>query len=217
MIISITSLKGGVGKSTITQNLAVCFAHSKYKVCIVDVDTNQSALKWSGFRDEGMPAVPVYALKDGLELSKNVKHLNESHEIVLIDGTPSLSQVTSKIILLADLLIIPILPSPLDIWATTEQFLERYQNAQLEKEKEIPARFLINQNQTTNLSKEVGEILSQTGIPVFKSSLKNRIAYREAVIKGLGVFEYRDEKAKTEMVSLFKEVKSIIGKIGKRK
>ncbi|WP_461137387.1 nucleotide-binding protein, partial [Spirosoma terrae] len=55
MIISVTSLKGGVGKSTIAQNLAVCFAHSKYTVCIVDVDTNQSALRWSGLRDEDLP------------------------------------------------------------------------------------------------------------------------------------------------------------------
>ena len=205
-----------MGKSTIAQNLAVCFAHSKYTVCIVDVDTNQSALRWSGLRDEELPAVPVYGLTDGMELSKNIKHLNQSHEIVIIDGTPSLSQVTSKIILLADLLIIPILPSGLDIWAT-EKFIERYRDAEVQKEEVIPAYFLINQNQTTNLSREVKEVLETTGIPVFTNSLKNRIAYREAVIKGLGVFEYKDEKAKTEMVELFKEVKIGIKKITKEK
>ncbi|NDU99228.1 ParA family partition ATPase [Spirosoma terrae] len=214
MIISVTSLKGGVGKSTIAQNLAVCFAHSKYTVCIVDVDTNQSALRWSGLRDEDLPAVPVYGLTDGMELSKNIKHLNQNHEIVIIDGTPSLSQVTSKIILLADLLIIPILPSGLDIWAT-EKFIDRYRDAEQQKEETIPAYFLINQNQTTNLSKEVKEVLEATGISVFNSSLRNRIAYREAVIKGLGVFEFKDEKAKAEMVELFKEVKNAIKKINK--
>lgn len=154
MIISVTSLKGGVGKSTIAQNLAVLFAHDKYKVCVVDVDTNQSALRWSSFRDEELPAVPVYGLNDGMELAKNVKHLNQSYEVVIIDGTPSLSQVTSKIIVLADFLIIPILPSGLDIWAT-EKFIERYRDAEQQKEVAIPAYFLINQNQTTNLSKDV--------------------------------------------------------------
>ncbi|MFD2937820.1 ParA family partition ATPase [Spirosoma flavum] len=216
MIISVTSLKGGVGKSTIAQNLAVCFAHSKYSVCIVDVDTNQSALRWSGLRDEDLPAVPVYGLTDGMELSKNIKHLNQSHEIVIIDGTPSLSQVTSKIILLADLLIIPILPSGLDIWAT-EKFIERYRDAEQQKEETIPAYFLINQDQTTNLSREVKEVLETTGISVFNSSLRNRIAYREAVIKGVGVFEYKDEKAKAEMVELFKDVKNAIKEINKGK
>jgi chromosome partitioning protein len=216
MIISVTSLKGGVGKSTVAQNLAVCFAHSQYSVCIVDVDTNQSALRWSGLRDEELPAVPVYGLTDGMELSKNIKHLNQSHEIVIIDGTPSLSQVTSKIILLADLLIIPILPSGLDIWAT-EKFIDRYRDAEQQKEETIPAYFLINQNQTTNLSREVKEVLEATGISVFNSSLRNRIAYREAVIKGLGVFEYKDEKAKAEMIELFKDVKNAIKKINKSK
>lgn len=209
MIISVTSLKGGVGKSTTAINLAVCFAHSEYKVSIVDVDANQSALRWSGLRDDSLPAVPVYSLTDGMELSKNVKHLNQTHEIVIIDGTPSLSQVTSKIILLADLLIIPILPSGLDIWAT-EKFLERYRDAEQQQEKHIPARFLINQNQTTNLSREVKEVLEQTNIPVFGSTLKSRIAYREAVIKGLGVYEYKDEKARVEIAELFKELKTII-------
>ncbi|MGG7666579.1 ParA family partition ATPase [Dyadobacter sp. BHUBP1] len=216
MIISITSLKGGVGKSTIAQNLAVCFAHTKYKVCIVDVDTNQSSLRWSGLRDEALPGVPVYVLNDGVELSKNVKHLNDSHEVVIIDGTPSLSQVTSKIIVLADLVIIPIQPSGLDIWAT-EKFLERYKDAEVQKESPIPAQFLINQNQSTNLSREVKDVLEQTEIPVFKSSLRTRIAYREAVIKGLGVFEYKDEKAKQEIADLFKELQTIIRKLNKRK
>ncbi len=216
MIISVTSLKGGVGKSTIAQNLAVLFAHDKYKVCVVDVDTNQSALRWSSFRDEELPAVPVYGLNDGMELAKNVKHLNQSYEVVIIDGTPSLSQVTSKIIVLADFLIIPILPSGLDIWAT-EKFIERYRDAEQQKEVAIPAYFLINQNQTTNLSKDVKEVLEGTGIELFKTSLRNRIAYREAVIKGLGVYEYKDDKAKAEMIEFFKEVKNIIKKLNKGK
>ncbi|PQA53414.1 ParA family partition ATPase [Siphonobacter curvatus] len=206
MVISITSLKGGVGKSTISQNLAACFAHAGYKVCIVDVDTNQSAIRWSGLRSEEYPGIPVVGMPDGIELSKNVKHLAKDYEIVLIDGTPSLNKVTSKIILLADVLLIPILPSGLDIWAT-EQFLERYQDAVNEKESAIPAYFILNQFQPqTNLAKEVREVLEDTSIAVFKTALGNRTAYREAVIKGIGVIEYKDPKAKNEMVALYNEL-----------
>lgn len=206
MVISVTSLKGGVGKSTISQNLAVCFAHAGYKVCIVDVDTNQSAIRWSGLRSEDYPAIPVVGMPDGIELSKNVKHLARDYEIVLIDGTPSLNKVTSKIILLADVLLIPILPSGLDIWAT-EQFLERYQDAINEKESAIPAYFVLNQFQPqTNLAKEVREVLEDTNISVFKTTLGNRTAYREAVIKGVGVIEYKDPKAKNELVALYNEL-----------
>ena len=210
MILSVTSLKGGVGKSTISQNLAVCFAHAGYKVCIFDVDTNQSAIHWSGLRPDDAPAIPVFGQPDGIELSKNVKVISKDYEIVIIDGTPSLNKVTSKIIMLADLLLIPILASGLDMWAT-KQFLERYQDAVEQKERVIPAYFLLNQyQQNTNLAKEVKEVLEETEIPVLETNLKSRTAYREAVIKGLGVVEYKDEKAKAETVALFNELTKII-------
>lgn len=213
MIISVTSLKGGVGKSTISQNLAVCFGHTGYKVCIVDVDTNQSTIRWSGLRPDDVPGIPVFGQPDGIELSKNAKLLSKDYEIIIIDGTPSLNKVTSKIIILADLLLIPILPSGLDVWAT-EQFLERYHDAETEREEKIPAYFIMNQYQpNTNLSKEVREALEETEITVMESALKSRTAYREAVIKGLGVIEYKDEKAKAETVALFNEITQIIKKL----
>ena len=217
MIISVTSLKGGVGKSTVAQNLAVCFSHSKYKVCIVDSDTNQSAIRWSGLRDETKPKVPVFGLPDGSSLAANIRALNIDYDIVLIDGTPSLSKLTSKIILLADLLIIPILPSGLDVWAT-EQFIERYNDACEQKESKIPAYFLLNRfKPNTNFSKEVREVLPETGIPVLSNVLKDRVAYTEAVVQGSGVFEYKDDKAKDEIANLYNEIISIIKDLTKNK
>ena len=212
MIISITSLKGGVGKSTITQNLAVCFAQSGYKVCIADADTNQSALRWSSLRDADLPPVPAFGTPEKT-LSSNIKQLNADYEIVLIDGTPSLDRVTSRIILLADIVLVPILPSGLDIWAT-EQFLERLADAWAQKESgEIPAYFILNQFQSNfNLNKEFKEVLNETEIPVLESMLRPRVAYREAVIKGLGVYEFKDEKAKSEFIALYNEILGIITK-----
>ena len=209
MIISVTSLKGGVGKSTIAQNLAVCFAHMGYKVCIADADTNQSSLRWSTLRDDSLPKVGVFGLPDGKMLSSNIKHLNEDYEIVIIDGTPSLSKVTSKILLLGDVIIIPILPSGLDIWAT-EQFIERYEDAKEQKEHDIPAYFLLNQfNARLNLNKEVQDVIEDLSIPPLKSALKNRVAYRQAVIEGVGVYEYKDDKAKVEIIKLANEIQDI--------
>lgn len=209
MIISVTSLKGGVGKSTITQNLAVCFAQSGYKVCIADADANQSALRWSSLRDETLPAVPAFGTPEKT-LSTNIKQLAKDYEIVLIDGTPTLDRITSKIIVLADLLLVPILPSGLDIWAT-EQFLQRYEDAQVEKESPIPARFILNRYKpNTNMSKEVKEVLHDTPIGVCEATLKDRTVYAEAVIKGVGVYEYKDEKAKAEMIELYNEVFAIM-------
>lgn len=218
MIISISTLKGGVGKSTITQNLAVCLAESGYDVCIVDADTNQSAMQWFEIReqerqtDEAIIEIPVFSQTDGAELIKTVKELNDKYSIILIDGTPSLDKLSSKIILLADILIIPIVPSVLDVWASVK-FLGRYEESQAQKGKQIPAYILVNQNQNTNLAKEVKEALESINIPVLKSTLKNRTAYREAVVKGRGVYEWRDAKAKAEMVTLTNEISKIFKKL----
>lgn len=213
MIISVTSLKGGVGKSTIAQNLAVCFAHNGYKVCLIDTDENQSSLQWSGLRSEEQPQIPVFGLPDGKTLTKNIKPLNEDYEIVIIDGTPSLSQLTSKIILLGDIVLTPILPGGLDVWAT-EKFIGRYDDAQTLKGEEIPAYFVLNQyDKNQILDKEVREILTQWTITPLESTLKSRVAYREAVIQGLGVFEYKDKKAKEEIVLLYNELKNVIAQL----
>ena len=214
MIISITSLKGGVGKSTITQNLAVTFAHIGHKVCIVDADTNQSSMKWAGLREENMPNIMVSGQQDDVALLKNVKLLNQDYDIVLIDGTPSLSKTTSKILLLADLVIIPILPSGLDFWAT-ELFLERFEEAKALREQTIPAYFLLNQHdERYTLGREAREALSAfEGIGVFDNFLKSRTAYRKAVIEGMGVYEFTDPKAKEEMVNLTNEIQGVLGEL----
>ena len=207
MIISVSSLKGGVGKSTIAQNLAVCFAHNGYRVCIADADTNQSSLRWSSLRSEDLPTVPAFGTPEKT-LSANIKQLATDYEVVIIDGTPSLDRITSKIILLADILIVPILPSGLDIWAT-EQFLERYEDAKIEKEKEIPAFMILNQYQANiTFNKEIKEALGETSIQLLDNSIRPRTAYREVIIQGKGVIEYKDEKAKNEFLSLYNEIVS---------
>lgn len=209
MIISVTSLKGGVGKSTIAQNLAVCMAHNGYKVCIADADTNQSSLRWSSLRSDELPTIPAFGTPEKT-LSANIKQLAIDYEIVIIDGTPTLDKITSKIILLADLLLVPILPSGLDIWAT-EQFLERYEDAKIEKEKEIPAFMILNQYQSNiTFNREVKEALTETSIQLFDSTLRPRTAYREVIIQGKGVLEYKDEKAKAEFLDLYNEVINVM-------
>jgi chromosome partitioning protein len=205
MIISITSLKGGVGKSTIAQNIAVCLAHNGYKVCIADADTNQSSLRWSSLRSESLPAIPAFGVPERT-LAANIKQLAKDYEVVVIDGTPSIDRVSSKIILLADLLLIPMLPSGLDIWAT-ELFLERYEDAKVEKEKDIPAYMIMNQySDRLNFNKEVKEAVSEMGVELFESSLFSRVDYQEVIVRGLGVIEYKDEKAKSEMLKLYDEL-----------
>ncbi|MEA3446618.1 MAG: AAA family ATPase [Bacteroidota bacterium] len=209
MIISVVSLKGGTGKSTISQNLAVCYAHMGYKVTIVDTDANGSTVRWSGLRQDDLPTITVLALNDGNALRKNVKLLHKDCDILIIDGTPALSELASTTLLLADIALIPIKPGPLDIWAT-EKFLEKYENVRTLNDG-LSAYFVLNQYIfRSNLGKEVAEVLEEMPIPLLKTILHLRVAFSECISGGMGAFEYKDPKAIDEAVSLSNEVLEII-------
>lgn len=75
-----------------------------YKVAIVDTDTNQNSLAWYGARDENLPNLTVVGLTESDALSKSVENLHQDFEIILIDGTPNLSTMTTRIILTNDIL-----------------------------------------------------------------------------------------------------------------
>lgn len=211
MIISVTSLKGGVGKSTIVQNLSVCFAHMGYRVAVVDTDTNASSVHWSGIRSDEHPSIMVFGISDSNALRKNIQKIQNDYDIILIDGTPSLSRLVSTIILLGDIVLIPIRPSGLDLWAT-EKFIEKYEQAKTLKE-DVKAFFVLNQyDAKININKETKDVLDELEIKVLKTTIKSRIAYVEAVVQGIGVYEYRDRKAKKEMTNLTKEILDILTK-----
>lgn len=208
MKIGITNLKGGVGKTTVAQNLAVCFAHMGFKTCIVDTDENQNSLVWSGVRSSDYPDITVVGVTDINALSKNVEKLHKDYDIIIIDGTPSLSEMATGIIISSDILIIPILPSAHDYRAMTP-FFKRYEQAKILK-GEIPAYFLINQySSTANVYKRMKEVIEGFKISVLKTVLGKRAAYVETAIDGKGVYESTDMKAKGEIINLTNEILNI--------
>lgn len=213
MIISVTNLKGGVGKSTVTQNIAVAFAHKKLKVCIVDTDFElQTSTKWGQERTDDLLPIKVIPVRND-ELSKTVVGIKKDFDIILIDGTPALFELSTRAIILSDLVIMPILPSIADIW-TLEKFIKGFDEARLAKESmgaTVEAYILLNKySESLTLDREVIEVLKGFDINVLNSRLFNRIAYREAMPQGRGVIEGRDKKASTEIQNLVTELSDIL-------
>jgi len=209
MKIGVTNLKGGVGKTTLSINLAVCFAHMGYKVCIVDTDINQTSFKWFGVREEGLPKVLVLGATDAKALNKAVDQLYLDHDIIIIDGTPSLSEMTTRIILSSDFLIIPIRPGAHD-FRTMEEFFMRY-NAIKEIKGEVPAYFLLNEfSERINAHRTVKDTLAlHYSFPLLNTMIKSRTVYSESGLMGTGVYEHNDNLAKGEMINLTNELLAI--------
>ncbi len=209
MIIGITNLKGGVGKSTITQNLAVSFAHRGYKVCILDTDMGQrSSMKWAAQRDETALSIPVLGTEAD-NVIRDAKEQEKHYDIVLIDGSPQLELAQIKTLTASDLVIVPVSPSALDIWSM-QHFLGKYEQVKAAKGDSIQGVILLNKfSGRARLDKEVTEALATMGVRVLLSKIADRVAYREAPVSGAGVTELKNEKAREEIAQLTTELEAM--------
>ena len=212
MIIAVTNLKGGVGKTTIATNLAVSFAHQNYEVCIVDTDLGQqSSMEWSGNRDENRVSVPVFGVSIK-QLNKEVEALRQRFDIVVIDGTPQLSELADRTILASDFLVVPLMPSIYD-FRGFENFIERFEQIRGLKEANggsVHALVVLNRVvPKTKVSGEIKDAVKEYDVRLLKSRLCNRVAYADSATDGLGVIEYKDAKAKKEIQKLTEELLKI--------
>jgi chromosome partitioning protein len=213
MVIAITNLKGGVGKSMVSQNLAVALAADGQRVCIADTDEEQqNSLKWHTNRGDRLPKIDVFFIHPD-KVTEQILALNKQYDAVVIDGTPSIKELTTRIIILSDFIFVPILPSISDVWAL-ENFLGRFREAKLTKENlggRVGAALILNRyNDKTNLDKEVQEAIKGFEIPLLENKISNLVAYREATVQGIGVIENKEGKSKEEFLRLYAEIKSFI-------
>ena len=212
-ILAISNLKGGVGKSTIAQNIAAQFAQNGVKVCIADTDTEQkTSARWATLRDSSLVAIPVFTINPD-KVSQEILGLKQKYDLVIVDGTPALTELTTRIIILSDLVIVPILPGGGDIWAL-ENFLERYQEAKITKESyggRVNVAVVVNRySDRTTLDREVVNAIQDFGVTILETKLANRVSYREATIQGISVHDTKDEKAKQEIAELTAEIEKLM-------
>lgn len=216
MIISSVSYKGGVGKSTIAQNLAVLFAKAGHKVVVIDSDESAATSRWAAARAEKEidPFIQVVPKLDPRDIIPSIKRLYEDNDIILIDGPPSLFPIVSKILLVSHLILVPVTPKGgSDIWVT-ETFIERYEEVKQTSDQVGEAFFVLNMyKDNVNLHKAFAEALDENednfGVKLLSSILHERVAFGEANSQGLGVVEYTDPKAKAEIESLYSEIINI--------
>lgn len=212
-VIVVAGRKGGVGKSTIAGNLTAEFFAMGHTVAAIDADPQHSLAAWAE-QGEGMLSKCVQKVKRGPEeLRARIRAAREETDIVFVDTPPGILEVAYQAMLLADLVLLPSGPSPLDLFPLKEAMgLALKARAERRSKKPrirfVPSKVLLN----TNLGRSLSSSLEELGKKVLPG-IGQRVVVAEAVMSGLTVREFAPgSPAQEEFAKLARAVNKIVGR-----
>jgi chromosome partitioning protein len=205
MIVAVLNQKGGVGKTTLALHLAAGLVGSAARVLLVDADPQGSARDWAAIRQVA-PVFTVVGL-DRPTLHRDLPDLAIGYDHVVIDGPPRVTDLTRSAILAADVVLIPVQPSPLDIWACSE-VVGLIKEASVYTEK-LKSAFVVNRKIVgTAMGRDITQALDAYDLSILGSQIAQRIAFAEAVASGQTVQETAPgSPAAEEITALVNEVR----------
>jgi chromosome partitioning protein len=211
-IVGIIQTKGGAGRSTFATNLAAHFSFQE-PTTLIDCDLPQgTSSSWYALRQLELPSKNLLfaTANNHLELIQRVKEHTSVSRYLIIDGPPRLAEMTRTIMILGDLCLIPLGASAAEIWSTTD-LLKTLEEAGRFK-PDVDARLVWTRFRAqTREAQELKEAV-QKGLKLkdLKARLGYRVAFSEALARGLCVEEGNDPMAQAELLGLAEEVKRIL-------
>lgn len=196
-IIAVVNQKGGSGKTTLSMQLAGALARRGGRVLVVDADPQGTATRWAASAEDEKPflAAVVGLSAASTKVHREVRKFVEDYQYIIIDCPPAAdSPVPQSALLVADLALVPVIPSPLDMWAAVG-IREVIANVS-DINEELKSRLVINQLQpNTTLAKEAMEVLPDFGIELCRTYMHQRQVYRQSAVFGQTAHDFGSKAA----------------------
>jgi len=204
--IAVANQKGGTGKTTLALNLAAGL-HRRGSTLVLDADPQASISQWAamGGGSGHLPAVQPAAQHD---VPARIAQGTREHRYVVIDCPPTLHTATvGDVLNSVDVLLVPIQPSPVDLWASVDITAAVRRSRQ--RNPRLKAFVVLNQLDSRNaLSRSMHEALAELEFPTLRAGLARRAAYRSAAVEGTSVYGlgHRGKAAAREVEALIEEL-----------
>lgn len=204
VVITVAQQKGGAGKSTLAANLAAAFAEG-VRVAVLDIDPQRSLARWHGLRGARAPGITLSEVS-GWRLPAEIERLRREHDVLIVDSPPQVETDAKIAVRAADLVLVPVQPSPPDLWAA-EGTLKL---ARAEKRRAV---LLLNRAPASgSLRAGVEAEIARQAHAVLAATLGNRVGFAGAFARGLGVTETAPRSvAAAELRAVLAEIRGLLG------
>jgi chromosome partitioning protein len=210
MIILVGNEKGGVGKSTIAINLAVAFTLQNKDVLLVDTDIQSTASNFVAKRNEQASLPKINCVQKRGDVLQTLKDLKNRYEIVIVDAGGQDSIELRSAITAADIVIVPLKPSQIDLWAVDRmnKLIEHAKCFNTTLKTFCVLSMTLTNPRVTEINDAKEMLQDYKEFTLLNTCINDRKIYRDSIIEGKGVMEIvKQNKAANEIESLLKEVK----------